>query len=88
MAVITMSRQVGSGAEEIADRVADALGLRMFDKWLMVRVAAEVGIPYSDIVDYSEEEYQARNFFDRLFSRQRPVASVTQTRAATGTDLE
>jgi len=85
MAVTTMSRQTGSGAEEVADRVAEELGLRMFDKGLMMRVAAEVGIHESEIVDYSEEEYEARNFFERLFSRQRTVAEVaTRTRGTIG----
>jgi len=80
-----MSRQTGSGAEEVADRVAEELGLRMFDKGLMMRVAAEVGIHESEIVDYSEEEYEARNFFERLFSRQRTVAEVaTRTRGTIG----
>jgi len=87
MAVITMSRQIGSGGDEVADRVAKDLGLRMFDKGLMMRVAAEVGIHESEIVDYSEEEYQARNFFARLFSRQRAVASVTtRTRGSLGAE--
>ncbi len=87
MAVITMSRQIGSGAEEVAERVTQELGLRMFDKRLMMRVAAEVGIHESEIVDYSEEEYRARNFFERLFSRQRTVASVTtRTRGILGTE--
>jgi cytidylate kinase len=87
MAVITMSRQVGSGAEEVAGRVAQEMGLRMFDKALMMRVAAEVGIHESEVVDYSEEEYKARNFFDRLFSRQRAVASVTtRTRGSVGVE--
>jgi len=87
MAVITMSRQVGSGWEEVAERVAQELRLRMFDKTLMMRVAAEVGIHESEIVDYSEEEYQARNFFDRLFGRQRTIAAVTtRTRGTRGTE--
>ena len=87
MAVITMSRQVGSGAQEVADRVVEEFGLRMFDKALMMRVAAEVGLHESEIVDYSDEEYKARNFFERLFSRQRTIASVrTRTRGAGGAE--
>jgi len=87
MAIITMSRQVGSGAEEVAKRVAEELRLRMFDKTLMLRVASEVGIHESEIVDYSEEEYRARNFFERLFSRQRTVAEVTtRTRGTIGAE--
>jgi cytidylate kinase len=87
MAVITMSRQIGSGWREIADRVIEELGLRMFDKRLMMQVAAEVGIHEAEIVDYSDEDYKARGFFDRLFSRQRTVASITtRTRGSLGAE--
>ena len=84
MPVITMSRQIGCGAAEVANRVAGTLRLRMFDKTLMMRVASEVGIHENEIVDYSEEEYQARNFFERLFSLQRTVAEVTRTQGISG----
>ncbi|MFO7917656.1 MAG: cytidylate kinase-like family protein [Anaerolineae bacterium] len=77
MAVITMSRQIGSDAEEVAYRVAGELGLREFDKRAMTQVASEVGISPSEIVDYSIDEYEARNFFERLFSRRREVSEVT-----------
>ena len=87
MAIITMSRQVGSGAEEVASHIAEELKLRIFDKTLMMRVASEVGIHESEIVDYSEEKYRARNFFERLFSRQRTVAeAATQTRGTRGAE--
>jgi cytidylate kinase len=87
MAVITMSRQIGSGWREIGDRLIDELGLRVFDKRLMMLVAAEVGIHEAEIVDYSDEEYTARGFFERLFSRQRTVASITtRTRGSLGAE--
>jgi cytidylate kinase len=82
-----MSRQIGSGWREIADRVIDELGLRMFDKRLMMQVAAEVGIHEAEVVDYSDDDYKARGFFERLFSRQRTVASITtRTRGSLGTE--
>ena len=43
MAVITISRQYGSGGDEIAARVCDILGYTYFYKNLMVKVATEVG---------------------------------------------
>jgi hypothetical protein len=43
----------------------------------MAQVASEVGIASSEIVDYSVDEYRARNFFERLFSRSREIAEVT-----------
>jgi cytidylate kinase len=71
----------------VADRLIDELGLRMFDKRLMMQVAAEVGIHEAEIVDYSDDEYRARGFFERLFSRQRTVASITtRTRGSLGTE--
>jgi cytidylate kinase len=77
MAVITMSRQIGSGSDDLAKRLCDDLGLIAFDKRLMARVASEVGISTSEIVDYSEIEYERRGFFDQLFKRSRPVAEFS-----------
>ncbi len=77
MPVITMSRQVGSGSDEVAQRLCDDLGLVAFDKRLMVRVASEVGVSSQEIVDYSEAEYERRGFFDTLFRRNRPVAEFS-----------
>jgi len=87
MAVITLSRQIGSGWREIGDRLIDELGLRIFDKRLMMQVAAEVGIHEAEVVDYSDDDYKARGFFERLFSRQRHVASITtRTRGSLGAE--
>ena len=74
MPVITMSRQIGSGSRELAQRLCEELGLSAFDKRLMVQVASEVGLSAQEIVDYSEMEYERRGFFDTLFRRSRSVA--------------
>jgi len=88
MTVITMSRQVGSGAEQVANRVCEDLGLRIFDKTLMLQVAAEVGFSEAEVVDYSENEYRVRGFFEALFSRNRMVAERTmRTRATEGAEV-
>ena len=68
MAVITISRQFGSGGDEICDRVCEMLGYRYFDKQLMVRVASEVGLSEHDIVDFSEDNYQTQSFLERLMA--------------------
>jgi cytidylate kinase len=68
MAVITVSRQFGSGGDEICDRVCELLGYRYFDKKLMARVASEVGLSEHDIVDFSEDNYQTQNFLERLMA--------------------
>ncbi len=67
MAVITISRQYGSGGDEIARRVCDMLGYQYFDKTLMAKVAAELGLSEEEVVDYSETEYKRRGFFQHLF---------------------
>ncbi|MBN1876898.1 MAG: cytidylate kinase-like family protein [Anaerolineae bacterium] len=74
MAVITISRQYGSGAREIAERLCNILGYRYFDKNLMVRVAAEVGLSEDEIIDFSEENYKVRTFMDRLLGRAKPTS--------------
>ncbi len=71
MPVITLSRQYGSGAVEVARRLCDLLGFSYFDKDLMVRVAAEMGVSEEGVVDFSEDTYRMRNFIERLFGRRR-----------------
>jgi cytidylate kinase len=69
MAVITFSRQYGSRGDKIAERVREMLGYRLFDKKLMAQVATEVGLSEAEIVDFSEENYEAQSFLERLFTR-------------------
>ena len=66
MAVITISRQYGSGADEIAARVCDKLGYRFFDKRVIAGMASEFGLTASNVVDFSEDRYKVRGFLDRL----------------------
>jgi len=77
MVVITMSRQLGTHGAQIAEKLCSELQLTPFDKGLMMRVASEIGLGDSDIIDYSEDQYKLRGFFDALFRRTRPVAEVT-----------
>ena len=44
MAVITVSRQIGSGGSAIAARVAENLGYRLYDRQLLVDAAEYVGV--------------------------------------------
>lgn len=86
MAVITISRQYGSGGDEIASRVCDILGYSYFDKNLMVKVAGEIGAFAEDqIVDFSEDTYAMRNFLERLFGTRRVKVEAWQKDA---TDVE
>ncbi|MBN2304834.1 MAG: cytidylate kinase-like family protein [Anaerolineae bacterium] len=78
MAVITISRQVGSGGDEIAARVRDRLSYTYFDKRLMVEAAAEVGLCDHEVIDFSEDRYHVRSFLSRLLREgPRPIDHVT-----------
>jgi cytidylate kinase len=76
MAVITISRQYGSGGDEVARQVCNMLQYRFFDKVLMRQVASEVGLSTSEIVDFSEDNYKIQSFLDRLFNFSRMAAQV------------
>ncbi len=78
MATITVSRQYGSGGDEIAIRVAEMLGYRYFDKELIAQAADEVGLKLSEVVDFSEDNYQAQGFMERLLGTSRKVAPQGQ----------
>ncbi len=76
MAVITISRQYGSGGEEVAQHICEILGYRYFDKTMMAQVAAEMGLLEERVIDFSETDYRVRSFLDRLLGRSRVVAEV------------
>jgi CMP/dCMP kinase len=76
MAVITISRQYGSGGDEIAARVCRMMGYRMFDKYMLLRAAAESGLTNQKAVDLCEENYKLQGFFDRLYNRTRQTAQL------------
>jgi len=76
MTVITISRQFGSGGDEIADQVCERLGYRKFNKQIIARAAVDSGLTDQEIVDFQEESYRVQNFFDRLSGRARPVSQV------------
>lgn len=51
MAVISLSRQVGSGGHEIAELVCEKLGYRLFDRDLMAMIGKEAGLTKGEVVD-------------------------------------
>ncbi|HVN53664.1 MAG TPA: cytidylate kinase-like family protein [Anaerolineaceae bacterium] len=72
MAVITISRQYGSGGDEIAERVSQILGYRYFDRCDIVRAAGEAGLSEEEISSYSrysEESFKFKKFVDYLLRR-------------------
>jgi cytidylate kinase len=76
MTVITISRQFGSGGDEIVERICRILGYQPFDKKLIEKAALEAGLSDQEVVDYSEENFKVAHFLDRLFGRNQPVAKV------------
>jgi cytidylate kinase len=76
MAVITISRQFGSGGDAIAERICEITGYRRFDKHVITKTAVESGLSNEEVIDYSEDNYKTQNFLDRLLGRTRPVAQV------------
>ena len=69
MTIITISRQYGSGGDEIAERVGEILGYPLFDKRMIFQAARDSGISEQEIADYSEESHKIQGFLDRLFNR-------------------
>lgn len=95
MAVITISRQYGSGGDEIAHRIGEILDYQLFDKRLVAKTAAEVGLSEQEIIDFSEESHKVRSFLDRLFGSNPMVSEghiwtedVTGMRRVEGIRLE
>ncbi len=71
MAVVTLSRQIGSEGNAIAERICAQLGYRYFDKQLIVEAAAAAGLGEQEVIDFSEEHYKVQDFLSRLL-RSRP----------------
>ena len=81
MAVITISRQYGSEGDEIAANLCQILGYQSFNKQLMMKVAAEVGLTEGEVVDFTEDQHRVRSFLDRLLGNPAPV--LAQSRSGT-----
>ncbi len=81
MATITISRQFGSGGDEIADQLCQVLGYRHFDKRMIARAAADANLSEQEIAgyaDYSEETYKVKSFLDHLLRRAPAVHTEAQ----------
>lgn len=77
MPVITISRQVGSLGDELAEKLALELGYRYFDKLLMTEIAVASGLTEAEVVDFNEDNYKVKSFFEQLFGRKAPIGKVT-----------
>jgi len=67
--IVTISREAGSGGDQVARAVCNLLSFAYFDKSLMAEVARERGISTSGVVDFSEDDYRTRSLVDALLGR-------------------
>ena len=81
MAVVTISRQFGSGGTQIAEQVCETLSYRYLDKVLLTQVATAAGLSGKELVDFSEERSEVRNFLDRLLRPGPHGVARVQTRS-------
>jgi len=88
MAVITISRQYGSGDDEIASRLCELLGYRLFDKRMMAQIASEAGLSSKEVIDSQEDRHQVLSFFDRLFGHKVMEAWVSKDEASGARTVE
>ena len=65
MAVITISRQFGSGGDEIARGLCETLHYQPFGKRMMAQAAAEAGLTGEELTESREQN--VNSFLDRLF---------------------
>ena len=61
MAVVTISRLLGSRGDEIALKVAESLGYELVDKALIVKVAERAGVSVEYAASF-DEKFQSRTF--------------------------
>lgn len=60
--IITISREYGSGGRYVGRLIADKLGIKLYDKDFITKVAEETGLSE----EYIEEKEQSRNILDSL----------------------
>ncbi|MGQ9786692.1 MAG: cytidylate kinase-like family protein [Anaerolineae bacterium] len=73
MAVITISRQLGSGGEQVAKLLCQMLHYAYFDRDLMRQVAGESDLPVAEPIDYTEYDYRVQNVLERILQVRRLV---------------
>lgn len=69
MAVITISREFGSGGDEVANRLCEMLGYHSFGKAQITQAVETTTYPKYMAVDYSEDQHEVQSFLERLFGR-------------------
>lgn len=68
MTVITISRQSGSEGDKVAHLLCERLGYAYFDKYLMSKLAKEIGWDPDKILDVGEEQHHVKTLSEKIFS--------------------
>lgn len=68
MAVITISRQHGSGGHAVTKVLCERLGYRYFDKELMEHLGTRLGLAPDQVVDLPEDQHQVQSLMERVFA--------------------
>lgn len=69
MSIITLSRQMGAGAEEIDDMICQELGYTSIDKQHIGEVVTGYGFQYASLEKYDEKKPSFWNFISREHDR-------------------
>ncbi len=78
MAVITISRQTGSGGNDLAALVCQKLGYRYFDKSMLVKAACEDTQSEVDFLKFTEADFvQGSGLMNRLLGALGPAGGQT-----------
>jgi cytidylate kinase len=67
MAVITLSRQLESGGDEVADLVCQKLGYQRFDKKAMAQVGQEMGLAGTTVDRATDDQPGPKSLVERWF---------------------
>jgi cytidylate kinase len=82
MAIVTISRQYGSGGSEVAERVARALGWQLYDNAVVDSVAARLGMTPAEVSAREERVPTLGERFASAMSLAAPEALITGEYAA------
>ena len=84
--VVTISRQIGSQGDEVAERLAAKLGMQYFDKKLLGDQARKLGISIyeAEACAISEDDYRVKGVIDTILGNQRLVTVVERTQSKSG----
>lgn len=69
MAVITISREYGSGGDEVASQLCELLGYHSFGQAEINLAAEQTSLPKNHAIDYTEDNHEVQNFLDRLLGQ-------------------